>query len=46
MHWLLADTSDVARTQIARATGEFGLALIKHLLIVHGSTPTLALPIG
>ena len=45
MHWLLADASDVARTEIARAAGELGLALIQHLLVVHGAASTLALSV-
>lgn len=45
VHWLLADASDVAGAQIARAARELGLALVEHLLIVHGSTPALALPV-
>ena len=46
MHWLLANASDVAGAEVAGAARELRLALVEHLLIVHGSTPTLALPIG
>ena len=45
MHWLLADPSNVTGPQVARATRQLRLALIQHLLVYDGASPTLALPI-